>query len=264
MPLGLVELALQVTLAIHAARTGRMQPWLWIILFLPGIGSLLYIAIELVPEWSSGRAGRSLSAKVTKTIAPGRVYRDLARQVEIAPTVHNKLALAAECLNLGRPAEAIQLYESCATGLHATEPAIRTGLARARYAAGDYAGTIAELDALRRDTPDHRTADGHLLYALALDGEGRTTDALAEFHSLAQYAPGEEARCRYAELLARVGAPQEAQTHFQEIVRRVDLQGSAYRRTHRNWYDTARRALSAPTPNSRQSASAAPPGSPPA
>lgn len=242
MPFGLLELALQITLAIHAARTGRLQPWLYIIL-IPGIGPLLYIVVELGPELLAGRTGRRVTADLGRAIAPGRTYRALARQVEIASTVHNKLRLAEECLNLGRATEAVALYASCATGLHATDPAIRLGLARARFEANDCLGAIAELDTLRRDTPDARTAEGHLLYARALDAAGHTQPALDEYRALADYYPGEEARCRYADLLARTGATEQARAQYREIIRRVDLQGSIYRRPQRIWYDTARRAM---------------------
>lgn len=242
MPIGLLEIGLQIALAIHAARTGRMQPWLWIILVLPGLGCLLYIVIELAPEFMRGRTGRQLQSGVVQAVAPGRTYRALARLAEITPTVHNRLQLARECLALGRAEEAVRLYESCAVGLHETDPGIRLGLAHARFAAGDFNGTIADLDRLRAEMPQHRTAEGHLLYAQALDGAGRTTDALAEYRTLVGYAPGEEARYRYAELLARSGAPGEARSQFTEIVRRVDLQGGAYRRMQREWYVAARRA----------------------
>lgn len=243
MPFGLAELGLQILLAIHAARTGRLTPWLYIILFLPGIGALLYIVVELLPEFLGGRTGRRFQADLVRTVNPGREYRTLARAVEIAPTVHNKLHLAEECLRLGRAEEALELYEACATGLHATDPGVRLGLARARFATGDNTGTIAELDALRRDSPDQRSAEGHLLYARALEGAGRTQDALEEYEALSAYFPGEEARCRYADLLSRTGAVNQALHHYREIVRRVELQVSGYRRMQRPWYDTARRAL---------------------
>jgi len=38
----------------HASRTGRLQPWGFIILMIPGIGALAYILVELVPEMLSG------------------------------------------------------------------------------------------------------------------------------------------------------------------------------------------------------------------
>ena len=84
MPFGL-ELVLQILLAIHAARTGRTQPWLYIILFIPLIGPLLYVVVELGPEFFRGYAGQRMATGVVKTLAPERDYRALARQVEIAP-----------------------------------------------------------------------------------------------------------------------------------------------------------------------------------
>ena len=242
MSFGLLELALQAMLAIHAGRTGRLQPWLYIIM-IPGLGPLLYIVVELVPEWLRGYGGQKATAQLGRVLAPGRAYRDLFRKVEIAPTVHNKIHLAEECLNLGRATEALALYESCATGMYVNDPAVRQGLARARFAANDFDGAITELDRLRHNTPEARNPEGHLLYARALEAAGRTQEALAEYHALSDYYPGEEARCRYADLLAHAGQPDLAREQYREIIRRVDLQGNVYRRPQRTWYDTARKAV---------------------
>ena len=42
---------LQITLAVHAVRTGRPFIWIFIILIFPLMGSLIYIIAELIPEW---------------------------------------------------------------------------------------------------------------------------------------------------------------------------------------------------------------------
>jgi hypothetical protein len=232
-----------IGLAIHAYRTGRMSPWLWIILFLPGIGSLLYVILELGPELLSGRTAIRVKRDLVATVDPGRDYRSLAREVQIAPTVHNRLRLAEECLRLGRVQEAATLYEDSATGLHAADPAVLGGLARARFGTGDLAGARAALDALRAENPDWRPADVQLLYARILEGQGQTLEALAALRALATTYPGEEARCRYAELLTRTGDAQAARAEYREIVRRVDLQGKAYRRQQSAWYDAAKRGM---------------------
>jgi len=241
MPFGALELLLQIALAIHAYRTGRMSPWLWIILFLPGLGSLMYIILELGPELFSGSAAAKVKRNLVATVDPGRDYRALAREVEIAPTVHNRLRLADECMRLGRAEEASRLYEACATGLHAADPAILGGLARTRFATGDLAGAREALDALRAENPDWRPADVALLYARVLEGQGFVDEALAALRALAATYPGEEARCRYAELLARAGRAEEARAEYREIVRRVELQGRSYRKLQQPWYEAARR-----------------------
>ncbi len=245
MPFGLAELALQITLAFHAVRTGRTQPWLYIILFLPGIGAALYVLMELGPDLLGGRSGRKLGAGVANVIAPGRAYKAPVRQVEIAPTVYNKTALADECLRLGRGEEAVRLYESCAVGMHASDPVVRLGLARARTVQGDWPGAVDLLEALQRDSPERMSPDIGLLYAASLNGAGRAADALQALKILVGTYPGEEARIRYAQLLEQTGDRAAAREQYQETIRRVELQKGPYRRAQREWYDLARRALAA-------------------
>ena len=244
MPFGLL-IVVQIAFAVHAYRTGRTQPWLYLILFLPGIGCVLYAALELAPALLGGRQGRQLTTGVVNAINPGRHYRTLHREVEIAPTVHNKRQLAEECLTLGRAQEAKDLFESSATGLHAADPGLQFGLARALAALGDFQAAATVLESLRRDSPTFRKGETHLLHAAALNGAGHTAQALAELSALVEYYPGEEARCRYAQLLAQTGATRAATDQFKEIVHRADLQGGVYRRAQREWYDIARKSLAA-------------------
>jgi hypothetical protein len=243
MSYGLISLGLQIALAIHAYRTGRMNPWLWLIVFVPGLGCLLYFILELLPEWTSGGTARRLRAGAVQTLDPGRRYRDLARAVKIAPTVQNKMNLADEALRLGRAAEAVRLYEESAVGIHATEPGILLGLARARFANGDFAGTLSAIEALRAANPEHHKPDTDLLAARALDALGRSAEALSVYAVLAESYPGEEARARYADLLSRTGDVSTARAEYAEIIRRVELQSGGYKKAQRAWYDAARSAL---------------------
>jgi hypothetical protein len=52
---GLILLA-QIACLIHAGRTGRPYFWLMIILFVPGLGILAYLAVEVIPGLLRGRA----------------------------------------------------------------------------------------------------------------------------------------------------------------------------------------------------------------
>ena len=50
MPFGIVLLLINVGLIVHGAKTGRFWPWGYIILFIPGLGALAYVLVEMVPE----------------------------------------------------------------------------------------------------------------------------------------------------------------------------------------------------------------------
>jgi hypothetical protein len=64
---------------------------------------------------------------------------------------------------------------------------------------------VFTLDELIARNPAFKSPDGHLLYARALEAEGRTDAALSEYATLSQYYAGAEARLRYGQLLRRSG-----------------------------------------------------------
>ena len=60
MPLYIGTIAIQVIAAIHLLRTGRDMRWLWLIVFLPVVGSLAYFFIEVLPSLQQNRTTRNV------------------------------------------------------------------------------------------------------------------------------------------------------------------------------------------------------------
>lgn len=56
--LGVLFLVVQIACAVHAGRTGRPFFWIYLIVFLPMVGMLAYVFVELVPEMANSRTGR--------------------------------------------------------------------------------------------------------------------------------------------------------------------------------------------------------------
>lgn len=50
----LLSFVVQIALAVHAYRSGRTTPWVFILLFFPIAGAVLYAVLFLLPELSSG------------------------------------------------------------------------------------------------------------------------------------------------------------------------------------------------------------------
>jgi len=243
MPALALVVGLQLLCLTHAIRTGRSCQWMAVIMMLPLAGCVAYLILEILPELRHSRAARQAVRDIGAVIDPERDLREAAARVAQADTVENRAALAEECLRQGRAAHALQLFESCLSGVHVTDPALMLGLARARFAQEDHTGTVETLDALRAAHPSLNCPQGHLLYARSLEQLGRTEAALIEYTALAEYFPGEEARCRLALLLQKAGRVAEARTTFQEVVRSVERASRLYYRTERSWYDVARRNL---------------------
>ena len=234
-------LFVQIACLIHAGRTGRPYFWFMIILFVPGLGILAYLVVEVIPGVLRGRAAARLSQSVSAGLDPTRQYREFARAVETVPSVANFRALADECVRLERHEEAIDLYKSALTGMHETEPGAMLGLATAEFRKGDAGAASATLDRLLAANPDFSSAEADLLAARILEARGRLPEALSAYERLCATYPGEEAKGRMALLLQRTGAEQRAGTIFAEIRKSVERGPAFYRRAQREWYEIARR-----------------------
>ena len=243
MPLGLILIVLDVVLVVHAAKTGRFSPWAYIILMIPLFGALAYVAVELVPEWFGSVQGQKARKRVVNTINPERHYRALTDQLAIADTIANREALAAECLALGKFEEAKHHYDEILARPLGDEPVFLLGRARAEFGLGQSAETIATLEELRRRWPDYQSADGHLLYARALEEVGRTDEAIEEYRALADYYPGAEARVRYGMLLDRLGREAEAKRVLTDLLTHMRRAPKYVRKVQAEWIGMAERAL---------------------
>ena len=88
------------------------------------------------------------------------------------------------------------------------------------------------------------TPDEQLLYARALELQGKTAEALTAYRKVVPPVfPGEEARCRYGMLLQKTGMQDEARAQFAEIVKSLDGAPSHYRRAQKEWGEIARAGL---------------------
>ncbi len=232
-------LILQIALAIHAGKTGRPIFWIFLIIFVPMIGMIAYVLVELAPEYLGGTRGRRAASALGQAIAPGRDYRRMKDEVEAAPTVQNMLALADECRALGRFGEAADLYRRCLVGVHADDTAILFGLAQALFGAGDAAGARETLERLNA-IPDYQSAEAHLLFARTLEALDDLAGARQEYEAVSRYYPGPEAACRHALLLQRLGERDQAAAIFAEVKRNLDRSPRHVRRRWSEWYALAR------------------------
>jgi hypothetical protein len=119
------------------------------------------------------------------------------------------------------------------------------GLARAQFAAQQWAEARQTLDDLIAHNPDYKSQEGHLLYARALEAEGTAAKALEEYRVLAGYYAGAEAALRYAQLLRREGQRDEARRVLRELLEHAQHAPGHYRRTQSEWLGVAERELSA-------------------
>jgi hypothetical protein len=239
----ILTLAIQAGLIVHVIKTGRNSLWIWAIALLPGAGWLAYVVVELLPGVFGGTTARRTKAGMQRMLDPNRDLRRAAAEVEISGNVDARRRLAEEMFDRGQYAEAIGVYQSGLSGIFEHDPTLLLGMARAQFAARDSAGARATLERLIRENPDFRSAEGHLLYARALEAENALDEAEHEYDAVAPAYPGAEARLRYGLLLKRRGKLEDARRIFKELLDGAKLGPAHYRKAQAEWLDQARREL---------------------
>lgn len=243
MPVALVILLLDISLIYHASKTGRLQPWAFIILAVPFIGAFAYIIVELIPEWLSGPDARQARKRIAGKLDPEKFYRELSDRLAGADTVANRAALAAECQKIARFDEAERHYDHILKLPIGGEPAYALGKAQAEFGRNRPADVLATLDDLQKRWPDFQSAEGHLLYARALAEVGRVDEALEEYAALVAYFPGAEARVSYGLLLRMVGRTAEARVVFNELLLQMKRAPKYLREAQAEWLSIAEKQL---------------------
>lgn len=245
MPLALLLVVLDVTLVVHAVKTGRASPWAFIILLVPGIGAVAYVVAVLVPDWFGSPQGRQTQRRIANTLNPEKRYRELSDAVEIADTIANRAALAAECLALEKFEEAKRHFEVILARPMGDEPVYMVGKARAQFSLDQAVDTIAILEDLRQRWPDYQSGEAHLLYARALESTGRSEEALTEYQALAEYFVGAEARVRYGVLLAKMGRQGEAKAWLSQVLTQLRRSPAHVRKAQAEWIAIAEKIVRA-------------------
>ena len=232
---------LQIICVVHVVRTGRSFLWIYVLLFLPGLGVAAYVVVEILPGWFGTRTARNLGSSAVSTLDPGRELRHRRQALEEADTVDNRRLLAEALVAAGQHDEAMGLYRSILTGIHADDPGMLLGMAQAAYGLKQYDLTLDTLAKLAETNPRYQTTEAQLLRAMTLEGLGRDDEATADYAQLVTHASGEEVRCRYALLLQRHGDRDAAKALFDEILARSRRSPRHYRRHEQEWIDIARR-----------------------
>ena len=239
--------AISLGLIVHCIKTGRNTIWVYVLVVLmtvvPFVGPAVYVAAEIIPGLLGSRGSQRAMRGLRTTLDPEGNLRRFENEMKVTGNVASRQKYADELVKLGRATEALPIYQTCLTGVFADDPKLLLGYAHAQFAAGDAAGTRRTLDDLIRKNPDFKSADGHLLYARALEAEGDAEKALSEYATLAEYYPGAEAGVRYARLLIRSNQRPLAQQTLKALLDRARFAPAHYRKAQREWLDEAHREL---------------------
>src|ERR1700712_3263914 len=98
--------ALQAYCAFHSYRRGTLNKWIYLIIFLPLIGGIIYIYSEIL----SNRRFNKPNIDVGAIINPSGKIKKLEDELRFTDTFANKVKLADAYLETGQIDRAVELY----------------------------------------------------------------------------------------------------------------------------------------------------------
>jgi hypothetical protein len=231
----------QLALIIHVLKTGRSRYWIMMLIFMPMIGGIAYFIIEVLPDFSGSIAGQRAVRNVKQTLNPGADLRTNEAAWNQSPNVDNGRRYAQSLLASGKTDEAETIIKQALKGLFSTEPTLLLLKAQLEFEADRTAEAVSTLELLQQHNQDFRSAEGHLLYARALEAEGQIDKAVKEYSAVSGYFPGVEARYRLAVCLAVAGNNSASKAEFDSILNDAKLAPPHFRKSQKIWLDAVKK-----------------------
>jgi hypothetical protein len=229
------NLIIQAIAIIHFIRRRPDTYWLWIILFGGGLGAIVYIFVEVLPDFG-------LLRQSFKVFPRRRRIRDLEAIILDNPSAGNYEELADLYLDEGKYGRARECYDrAISSRTDSPDPFYRRGLAAIEM--GDFAAAVPDLERVTAKDPkyDFYRAAGLLAHAYAQTGQAENANAL--FQKTTQISTLSETYLNYANFLAAQGRHAEAREWTQRILAKKPTLPGYLKRRERPWFRKAKGLL---------------------
>jgi len=233
-----LSIVLQAICVYHCIRKGNQNKWIWIIVFLPFIGCLIYFFSEIVTSREISRVQSGLG----EFINPSGSIKKLEENLRFSDTFNNQIALADAYLAAGFTDKAIAIYESNLKGAFAENEHVLAQLVVAYNEKKDYQRLISAAEKII-GLPQFANCHCNVLYASALTQAGFVEKGEIEFQKMNSKYSHYEARYCYALFLMREGREEEAHVILSQVVSEVRHLSSGEKRYYRNWLTKAKAEL---------------------
>lgn len=222
---------LQAIAIVHFLRRRPDAYWLWIILIGGGLGALIYIVAEVVPDAGLLRGSFEVFPR-----------RKRIKLLQIAlidnPSPGNYEELGDLYLDDEQFAKARACFDRVvSTRTDSTDAFYRRGLAE--VALNDFPASAADLQEVRRRDPkyDYFRAAGLLAHSLGKIGQAEEAGRL--FADVTEISTLSEIQYNYASFLADQGRTAEAQDWARRILAKKPTMPAYIRRRERPWFRKA-------------------------
>jgi hypothetical protein len=227
-PYGLILQALAI---LHFVRRRPEQFWLWVIIIGGGLGALVYIFAEVIPDLGLLRGSFQVFPRRKR-------IRYLEAAILDNPSMGNFEELGDLYLEDGQFTKARDCYNRVISSRPPSpDPYYRRALSAMEL--GDFRSAVEDLAHVVTTDPkyDYHRAAGLLAHALGRVGQQEA--AAAHFAAVTETSTLSETQYNYARFLAANGRPAEAREWAQRILAKKPTMPAYMRRRERPWFRKA-------------------------
>ncbi len=209
--------------------------WFLAIIFLPVVGSVLYLFMNVFQK----RDVEKVQETLITAINPTKKIKDLEKRFKFSATFENQVALADAYLEEGMNREAIFNYEASLKDVFANDFYVLSKLVEANYYANDFKKAITEAAKIEKDFK-FRKSKASFLFAMALEKEvelHRAEELLNTFD--APYSNFME-RLELARFLIRNNKLTEGKAVYNEMLAEAENMSKSSSRANRGFIKKAR------------------------
>lgn len=205
-------LILQGYCLYHAYKNQKEYYWYLAILFLPILGSLLYLYINFGSRIDIDQVSETIKSTVDSNYEVDK----LIKESKYSDTIANRIKLADTYASKGKYLPAITLYESCLHGYNSDDLKTKEKLMVAKYFVEDYDGVITLGNDLN-EVPLFKNSESRIVYAWSLSFSGDNEKAEAVFKDMDANFSNYVHRSEYAKYLMQHNRALEAKDILQNL-----------------------------------------------
>ena len=228
-------IALQGFCVYHCYTNRNNYYWIFAIIFLPIIGSILYLFMNVIRKGDIDRAQEQLVVAFN----PTKRIKDLEKRFRFSPTFENQVALADAYFKEQQYEAAIANYSEALKDVFANDFYVLAQLQNAYYKLSDFNTSIEFAERIVGDQKFKKSKSA-FLYGITLEQLGKLEEAekwLATFDAPYNYY---EERLELARFFKRNGKLDLAKNVYTDLLVEAQNMSKQSYRTHRNTINQAR------------------------
>lgn len=229
-------IALQGFCLYHIWKTGRPFFWIFVIIFLPVIGCIIYIITQALQKDDVNK----IQQEITTIINPTKKITDLQAALDFSDTFQNRINLADALLEQKQFEPAIGHYQEALKGNFKNDSYVKMQLMQCYYALGRNQDLIQEAEPIKAH-PDFIKSPVSFYYAKALDSEGRPEDAQPYFDQIDRRYSNYNERVALVEHYIDSNRLEKAIEIVDEVLAEAATMGKESRRMHKIAIDKAQK-----------------------